>query len=71
MVIDRGHPGDCPPVELDTTVLVSGPAAREQAQAGQRYVYGDFRLVELSGRRGTNDSTAQVASEIVLRTSTW
>jgi pimeloyl-ACP methyl ester carboxylesterase len=71
VVIDRGHPGDCPPVEINTTVLVSTPAAREQAQSGQRYVYGDFRLVEISGQRGVGDVTAQLASEIVMRTSAW
>jgi pimeloyl-ACP methyl ester carboxylesterase len=71
VVIDRGHPGDCPPVEINTTVLVSTVAAREQAQAGQRRVYADFRLVEMPARCGANDATAQVASEIVMRTSTW
>jgi pimeloyl-ACP methyl ester carboxylesterase len=71
VVIDRGHPGDCPPVEVNTTVLVTTAAAREAAQAGQRHVYGDFRLVQMSARRGANDATAQVAAEIVMRTSTW
>lgn len=73
VVIDRGHPGTeaCPPVEVSTTVLVSTPAARREAEAGRRYVYGEYRLVEMTGRRNTNDSTAQVASEIVMRTSTW
>ena len=41
------------------------------AKASQRYVYGEFRLVELLGRRNAQDATAQVAAEIVLRTSTW
>jgi pimeloyl-ACP methyl ester carboxylesterase len=82
VVIDRGHPcvadqagvirdGDCPPVEVNTTALVSTPAARNVARASQRYVYGDFRLVELLGRRNAQESTAQLAAEIVLRTSTW
>ncbi len=82
VVIDRGHPrvadqagvirdGDCPPVEVNTTALVSTPAARAVAKASQRYVYGDFRLVELLGRRNAQESTAQVAAEIVMRTSTW
>jgi pimeloyl-ACP methyl ester carboxylesterase len=82
VVIDRGHPRvagadglvrdeDCPPVEMNTTALVSSPAARAVAKASQRYVYGDFRLVELLGRRNAADATAQVAAEIVLRTSTW
>ena len=82
VVIDRGHPrvpdqagvirdGHCPPVEVNTTALVSTPAARNVAKASQRYVYGDYRLVEMLGRRNAHESTAQLAAEIVLRTSTW
>ncbi|MGE0216703.1 alpha/beta fold hydrolase [Mycolicibacterium sp.] len=82
VVIDRGHPRvadlagvvrdeHCPPVELNTTALVSTPAARAVARASQRYVYGDYRVVELSGRRNAADSTAQLAAEIVMRSSTW
>ena len=82
VVIDRGHPRvadlagvirdeHCPPVEMNTTALVSTPAARAVARASQRYVYGDFRLVELLGRRNAQESTAQLAAEIVMRTSTW
>jgi hypothetical protein len=63
--------GDCPPVEMNTTALVSNAAARAVAKASQRYVYGDFRIVDLLGRRNAADSTAQLAAEIVLRTSTW
>jgi len=61
----------CPPVEMNTTALVSTPAARAVAKASQRYVYGDFRLVDLLGRRNAQESTAQLAAEIVMRTSTW
>jgi len=82
VVIDRGHPRvadttgvvrdeHCPPVEINTTALVSTPAARAVARASQRYVFGDFRLVEMLGRRNAHESTAQLAAEIVLRTSTW
>jgi pimeloyl-ACP methyl ester carboxylesterase len=82
VVIDRGHPRvadlagvirdeHCPPVEMNTTALVSTPAARAVAKASQRYVYGDFRLVDLLGRRNAQESTAQLAAEIVLRTSNW
>src|ERR1700712_3150072 len=81
VVVDRGHPRvpdqagvvrdeNCPPVEVNTTALVSTPAARSVAQASQRYVYGDYRIVELLGRRNVAESTAQLAAEIVLRTST-
>ena len=58
-------------MEINTTALVSTPAAHAVARASQRYVYGDFRLVELAGRRNAQESTAQLAAEIVLRTSTW
>src|ERR1700754_1085816 len=82
VVIDRGHPRvadqsglvrdeHCPPVEMNTPALVSSPAARAVARASQRFVYGDFRLVELLGRRNAQEATAQLAAEIVLRTSTW
>ncbi|OBH03999.1 alpha/beta hydrolase [Mycobacterium sp. E1747] len=81
VVIDRGHPraadrdgvvrdGHCPPVEIGTTVLVSSPAARAVARASQQYVYAEYRVVHL-GRRTVQESTAQWAAEIVLRTSTW
>ena len=82
VVIDRGHPRvadpagvvrdqHCPPVEMNTTALVSTSASRAVAKASQRFVYGDYRLVDLLGRRNAADSTAQLAAEIVLRTSTW
>jgi pimeloyl-ACP methyl ester carboxylesterase len=82
VVIDRGHPRiadqagvirdeHCPPVEMNTTALVSNPTARAIARASQRYVYGDYRVVELQGRRNAQESTAQLAAEIVMRTSTW
>jgi pimeloyl-ACP methyl ester carboxylesterase len=82
VVIDRGHPrvadltgairdDACPPVEMNTTALVSTAAARAVAKASQRYVYGDYRMVDLLGRRNAQESTAQLAAEIVMRTSTW
>lgn len=82
VVIDRGHPRvadpagvirdeSCPPVEMNTTALVSTAAARAVAKASQRFVYGEYRVVELLGRRNAADSTAQLAAEIVMRTSTW
>lgn len=81
VVIDRGHPRvadphgvirdpDCPPVEVNTTALVTSPASRAVAKASQRFVYSDFRLVEY-GRRNAAVAVAQLAAEIVLRTSTW
>ncbi|MBS4726830.1 alpha/beta hydrolase [Mycobacterium sp. SM1] len=82
VVIDRGHPRvadpagvirdeHCPPVEIDTTALVSNPAARAVARASQRFVYADYRVVDLLGRRHARELTAQLAAEIVLRAHTW
>lgn len=82
VVIDRGHPRvpdasgaicdeRCPPVEINTTALFSNRAAEAVARASQRFVYGDYRMVELLTRRNAQDSTAQLAIEIVLRASTW
>lgn len=82
VAIDRGHPAvsdadgvvhddHCPPVEIGTTVLVSTPAARNAARDSQRLVYADYRVVDLTGRRNAQESTAQLATEIVLRTSGW
>jgi pimeloyl-ACP methyl ester carboxylesterase len=82
VVVDRGHPRvadlggvvrdeHCPPVEIGTTVLVSSPAGRTMARDSQRYVYAEYRTVDLLGRRNAQESTAQLAAEIVLRTSTW
>jgi hypothetical protein len=82
VAVDRGHPRtanvngvvfdpECPPVEIGTTVLVSSPAYRAVARESQRYVYGDYRVVEIAARRNAHESTAQLATEIVLRTSGW
>lgn len=82
IVIDRGHPRvpdksgnvrdpDCPPVEVNTTALVSSSSARAIARASQRFVYGDFRMVDMLTRRSAHEATAQLAAEIVLRSSTW
>jgi pimeloyl-ACP methyl ester carboxylesterase len=61
----------CPPVEIGTTVLASTPDGRAVANNSQRYVYADYRTVDLLARRNAQESTAQLAAEIVLRTSTW
>lgn len=82
VVIDRAHPrvadphgvirnADCPPVEVNTTALVTSPASRTMGKESQRYVYSDYRLVEYTGRRNAAVAVAQLAAEIVLRTSTW
>jgi pimeloyl-ACP methyl ester carboxylesterase len=82
VALDRGHPRApdlsgvirderCPPVEINTTVLVSSRATASVADASQRFVYGEHRLVVLPGRRSATEFTAQFAMEIVLRASTW
>ena len=82
VVIDRAHPRvadpnvairnpDCAPVEVNTTALVTSPGSRAMAKASQRFVYSDYRLVDYAGRRNAAVATAQLAAEIVLRTSTW
>ncbi|MDA2992249.1 MAG: alpha/beta hydrolase [Actinomycetota bacterium] len=82
VVIDRGHPRvedargvvpapDCPPVEINTTALFTSSQARAVARNSQRFVHSDYRLVEFATRRNAAMATAQLAAEIVLRTSTW
>ncbi len=82
VAVDAGHPrvpdlhgtvrdAHCPPVEIDTTVLTGSAAAHSLARASGRWVYGDYRVVELPRRRTGPQLTAQLAAEIVLRTSTW
>jgi hypothetical protein len=78
VVVDCGHPSvpdvhgkvrdrRCPPVEVDTTSLVSTPAMQAVARASRRLVQGEFRLVELAGRRASHHFTMQVTAEIVVR----
>ncbi|TDO17772.1 hypothetical protein EV580_0950 [Mycobacterium sp. BK086] len=78
VAIDRGHPGvpdadgavrdgDCPAVEVDTTVLVEGRSAHAVARASRRHVHADFRLVDAAGPRNSRHFTAQLATEIVMR----
>ncbi|MFD4366564.1 alpha/beta fold hydrolase [Rhodococcus sp. NPDC058521] len=76
IVADRGHPAvggeDCPPVELPTTVMVGSPERRAEADASGRYVYGELRVVETPTTDNVpRDRSAELASEIVLRTSPW
>src|SRR5258707_11753780 len=71
VVIDRGHPRvadltgvvrdeHCPPVEIGTTVLVSSAAGRTVARDSQRYVYAEYRTVDLLGRRNAQESPAEL-----------
>ena len=49
----------------------AGPVVRAAVKASQRWVYSDYRVVDFAARRNAAESTAQLAAEIVLRTSTW
>lgn len=76
IVCDRPHPAvggsECPPVELPTTVMVGSPERRADIDASGRYVYGDLRIVETPATDNVpRDCGAELASEIVLRTSPW
>jgi pimeloyl-ACP methyl ester carboxylesterase len=78
VVIDAGHPrvpgedgtvrdSDCPAVQTDTTALVSSRSMYAVAAASRRHVCGDFRLAELAGPRTSRHFTAQLGTEIVVR----
>lgn len=78
VVVDCGHPAvpdvhgvirdeSCPIVHVDTTVLVSNPAARAAAQACRGLVRGEFRLLEAAGRRRSTHFMNQLCTEIVVR----
>lgn len=76
VVADSPHPavtgGDCPSVEIPSTLLVGGPDARADADASGRHCYSDFRVVELGGVESVpRDAAAAFATEISLRTSMW
>jgi hypothetical protein len=82
VVADRGHPavagGDgtvvdanCRPVEVATTVLVTKNLPRAVADASGRYVYGEFRVVEIDVDNVATEADHELATEIVLRTSLW
>src|ERR1700753_3241306 len=68
VVIDRGHPRgadhagvvrgeESPTGEMNTPARGSSAASHSIAQASQRFVYGDYRVVELLGRRNAQEST--------------
>jgi hypothetical protein len=78
VVVDCGHPAvpdlhgvvrdiHCPAVQLDTTVLVSTPAARTAALACRGFIRGDFRLLDAAGRKRSTHFMGQLCTEIVVR----
>ncbi len=82
VAINCGHPRvpdengvvrdkDCPPAKINTTMLVARSESRAVAHASGRHVYGDFRVAQLVDGRHGAESTAQLASEIVVRAFAW
>ncbi|ONM49427.1 hypothetical protein [Nocardia donostiensis] len=82
VVADRGHPAvhdgagyvldpGCRAVELPTTVLVTKPLSRSAADSSGRYVYGEFRVVQVDVDNVATEADQEFATEIVLRTSMW
>ncbi|QIS05156.1 alpha/beta hydrolase [Nocardia brasiliensis] len=82
VVADRGHPAapgadgtvadaTVRPVELPTTVLVTKNLPRSVADASGRFVYGEFRVVDVDVTNVATEADHELATEIVLRTSTW
>jgi hypothetical protein len=82
VVADRGHPAvaaadgsvldaTCRPLEVAATVLVTKNLPRSVADASGRYVYGEFRVVEIDVGNVATEAAQELATEIVLRTSLW
>ncbi|MGW5573832.1 alpha/beta hydrolase [Nocardia thailandica] len=75
VVADAGHPAvdgaAVAPMELPVTMLVSNRTPRATADASGRYVYGEFRVVPVDVDDIAADADAELATEIVLRTSLW
>lgn len=83
VVIDRGHPASpdaapgladdtVPAVEVPTTVLVGKTGDGNHAELSGRHVYSEFRVVHLPEIDDVpRDAGHELATEVVLRTSSW
>ncbi|WP_431956454.1 alpha/beta hydrolase [Nocardia lijiangensis] len=82
VVADRGHPASpdadgvvddpgCRPLELPVTVLVTKRLPRTVADGSGRFVYGEFRVVQVDVDNVAAEAAHELATEIVLRTSLW
>lgn len=81
VVINRPHPAapgpggaarqsDCPAVEVPTTAIFTHGVPDDGGTA--RFVYADYRSVDLGKVANVaRDAPAELATEIVLRTSLW
>ncbi|WP_054814234.1 hypothetical protein [Nocardia arizonensis] len=81
-VADRGHPAapgadgsvadpSCRPMELPVTVLATKNLPRSVAEGSGRFVYGEFRVVDVDVENVATEADHEFATEIVLRTSLW
>lgn len=82
VVADHGHPAapdgaghvadaDCRPLELPVTMLVTKRLPRSVADASGRFVYGEFRVVQVDVDNVAAEADQELATEIVLRTGLW
>ncbi|MFR9751868.1 alpha/beta hydrolase [Nocardia sp. 004] len=82
VVADHGHPAvpgadgtvldaTTGPVEVPTTLLVTKNLPRSVADTSGRFVYGEFRVVEVDVADVAAEAGHELATEIVLRTSFW
>ena len=54
------------------TVMIGSSRERVQADVSGRHVYSEFRVVQLDGIADiARDASHELATEIVLRTSSW
>ncbi len=82
VVADCGHPAapgaggavldaTTGPVEVPTTLLVTKNLPRSVADGSGRFVYGEFRVIEVDVTNVATEADHELATEIVLRTSLW
>lgn len=65
-----GTDPSCAAIQIPTTFLLNSTQAAEAGPNVGRKVWADYRHVTV-GARSVLDAPAELASEIVLRTSTW
>ncbi|MFC9896151.1 alpha/beta hydrolase [Nocardia sp. NPDC127579] len=82
VVADHGHPAvagpdgaiadaGCRPMELPVTVIATKRLPRAVAETSGRYIYGEFRVVQVDVDNVATEADHELATEIVLRTSPW
>ncbi|MEV6275928.1 alpha/beta hydrolase [Nocardia sp. NPDC051832] len=82
VVADHGHPAvpgpdgviadpEVRPMELPVTVIATKRLSRAVADTSGRYIYGEFRVVQVDVDNVATEADHELATEIVLRTSLW